>query len=402
MSDVKIVNDDFRNQILPRRPEIVNTQNFRCVDDNESKDEINPEDYIQHEIDVQIEEYYRLTSLEDLFPFVIIDVYDFTFELVFELKKRLDQAKTGSHQTDNSTTVQKYENWISILKYIDGFMTPQELDVLNKCISTYASVCGPYERRKEISRNMCYQNSCFDIDLLEFESKVYRIDVQILYELTEILLELETLFFCTTNSDISLHSLAGKRDWPISTFYYCWEVLEFDSIQYYEMQTEISWVANGLIQDIWDADYVIFIKDEHNAISTEYDYHINQFNESDHQNIDEIELGDFECLSEDDLFKETWLVAGMEFPNFIDYFWVAEITNLCQTKAGDFYTDSRDGVSEQGYWNYSKYLCYNGDSGFKYCNKESCDGCKRSCTEIKINQHYKFLQKYVQQIELDE
>ncbi len=261
--------------MLPRI-ENVDTSNNQSYSFKEYKNKINPEDYIQHEIDAQIEEYYTLTSLEDLFPFVIIDVNDFTFELVCELKNRLDQAKTDSHQSDNSSTIQKYENWISILNYIDGFITPHELDVLDKCISTYASVCYPHERRKEIIRNMCYLNSWFEIDLLEFESKIYRIDVQILYDLTEILLELENLFFCTANSDNNLYSSYGKRDWPISTFYYCWEVLDFDCIQWYEMQTEISWVKTGLIKDIWEADHVINIMDEHNTISTEYDYYTNQ------------------------------------------------------------------------------------------------------------------------------
>ena len=362
------------------------------------------DELIRQENEPWIELYESLDNLEDIYPCKVIDVDDFTFELISELKSRIDQLRTQSHQNDNrdnSATTLKYENWISILKYIDGVITPQELDVLAECISTYASVCGPYERRKEISRNMCYQNSWFDIDLLEFESKIYRIDVQILFELTEILLELDNCFFCTTNSDSYPHSSSGKHDWPISTFYYCWEILAFDSIQWYEMQTEISWLTNGLIQYIWEADHVVFIMDEFNGVSSEYDYYINQFNDSDQQN-DEIELGDFECLSEDDLFMDTWLVAGMKLQNHIDYFWLAEITDLCQTEAGDFYTDSRDDISEQGYCNYSKYLCYNGDSGFKYCNKESCDGCKRSCTEIKINQQYVLWEKYVQPIEMDE
>lgn len=123
--------------------------------------------------------------------------------------------------------------------------------------------------------------------------------------------------------------------------------------------------------------------------------------DSAQQNFKEIELGDLECLSEDDLFMETWLVAGMKLQNYIDYFWEAEITDLCQTQAGDFYTDSRDAFSEQGYWNYSKYLCYQGDSGFYYCNKESCEGCRNSYTEKALNQQYVLWEKYVQPIEYD-
>jgi len=353
-----------------------------------------------------IEWYDSLLTLEDNYPCAVIDVDDFIFELVCELKKRHVQAKTGANQSDkrdNSATILKYENWISILNYIDGFLTSQEIDVLDKCISGYASVCTcPYERRKEIRRNLWYQNSCFDIDLLEFESKIYRIDVQVLFELAEILLELENLFYCSTNSDNNFHSSSGKHDWPISTFYYCWEIFEIDRIQWYEIQAVISLAEYGLIKNIWNSDHVIYIMDEHNAISTEYDYYINQFNDDDHHNLDKIDIGDLECLTEDDLFKDTWLVEGMKLLNSIDYIWEAEITNLCQTQAGDFYTDFQDGLSEQGYWNYSKYRCYQDGSGFFYCNKDSCDGCTHSYTEKVLNQQFTLWQRYVQPIELDE
>jgi hypothetical protein len=142
-------------------------------------------------------EWYESLTLEDNFC-EEIEVDYFTTGLIFELEKRLDQAKTWKPQSKNPAIAQKYKYWLRILKYIDGFITPQELDVLAECISTYASECTcPNERRKEIWRNMCYLHSWFDIDLLEFESKIFRIDVQILYELTEILLELESLFYCT-------------------------------------------------------------------------------------------------------------------------------------------------------------------------------------------------------------
>jgi hypothetical protein len=395
---------DFLNQKSRQNIENDDTPIVQSYSYSEYKNHKNPEDYIQHEIDAQIEEYYTLTSLEDLFPFVIIDVNDFTFELVFELKNRLDQAKTESHQSNNSATIQKYENWISILKYIDGFITPQELDVLDKCISTYASVCYPYERRKEIRRNLWYQNSCFDIDLLEFESKIYRIDVQILYELTEILLELGNLFFCTTNSDNNLHSSSGKYDWPISTLYYCWEVFDFDCIHLYEMEYEITAANYGLIKDIWNSDHVIPYRDSISGNHIEYDYCINQFIDNAQEEVDKIDIGDFDCLTEDDLFKDTWLVDGLKLPNHIDYFWEAEITDYCQNNSRDFYTNYRDGFSEHEYYNYSKYLCYQGDSGFYYCNKESCEGCtrKHSCTEKVVNKQYILWQKYVQPLKSDE
>jgi len=146
-------------------------------------------------------EYYDSIILEEDYPSKIIDVDDFTSELVCELKKRIDQAKTESHQSNNSASIQKYETWISILNYIDGFITPQELDVLAKCISRYASYSScPYERRKQIRRRLWSKSFCFDFDLVEIESKIDRIDVQIFFELTEIHLELKDLFYCIVYS----------------------------------------------------------------------------------------------------------------------------------------------------------------------------------------------------------
>jgi len=140
--------------------------------------------------------------------------------------------------------------------------------------------------------------------------------------------------------------------------------------------------------------------DEHNGVSTEYDYYTNQFIDNDQHVIDRIELGDLECLIEDDLFKDTWLVAGKEFPNFIDYFWEAEITDLCGDDS-TFYTEYRDYFSEHEYDNYSKYMCCQDGSGFNYCNKDSCEGCSHGYTEKVINPQYVLWQKYVQPLELD-
>jgi hypothetical protein len=344
-------------------------------------------------------ELYDSITLETNPPCVEIEVDYFTSGLIFELEKRLDQAKTWKPQSNNPAIAQKYENWISILNYIDGFITPQELDVLAECISTYASMCGPYERRKEILRNMCYQNSFFDIDLLGLESKICRIDVQVLYELTEILLELENCFFCTTNSDSKPHYSSGKHDWPTSTFYYCWEIFDLDRLQWYDLQTEITWANSGILQDIWEADHVVFIMDEFNATSTEYDYYMNQFVDNEQEQIDKIDIGDLECLTEDDLFKETWLVAGMEYPNFIDYFWEAEITELCFA-SNSWHTEYKDYCSEDD--NYSKYKCYKEDSGFNYCDKDSCQVYSLFSRKRVLNEQYVLWKKYVQPIELEQ
>lgn len=115
---------------------------------------------------------------------------------------------------------------------------------------------------------------------------------------------------------------------------------------------------------------------------------------------DGYDLGELDCLSEDDLFKETWLVAGMDFPNHIEYFWEAEIADLCQTERGDFFTILRDSVSEPEDDNYSKYLCYVNDSGgFNYCGKDDCEGCTKSCKRKVLNPLYILWQKFVQPVE---
>jgi len=125
------------------------------------------------------------------------------------------------------------------------------------------------------------------------------------------------------------------------------------------------------------------------------------FGGNKHQEYNQIDLGDAECLSDDDLCQNS-CVFNLNLSNDImDCFWEAEITELC--KAGNtWYTEYRDYFSEHGYDNYSKYLCYKGDSGFNYCNKDSCEGCKHIGSKKVLNEQYVLWQKYVQPIELDE
>ncbi len=59
--------------------------------------------------------------------------------------------------------------------------------------------------------------------------------------------------------------------------------------------------------------------DELNAISTEYDYCINQFIEIDTTPIDGIDLGEVDCLTEEDIYANMWLSNGMKFDNLMDY-----------------------------------------------------------------------------------
>ena len=108
------------------------------------------------------------------------------------------------------------------------------------------------------------------------------------------------------------------------------------------------------------------------------------------------DVGDYDCLCEDDLFQNTWLIAGKKFQNHIDYFWDAEITDLFQNEKRDFYTKYRDDFSEDTWENYSKYRCLEGESGFVFCMKENCEGCNHVNTKKVINPHYRLWEKYVE------
>ena len=120
-----------------------------------------------------------------------------------------------------------------------------------------------------------------------------------------------------------------------------------------------------------------------------------------YQYYDEIDLGDADCLSDDDLCQNS-CVFNLNLSNDImDIFWEAEITDLC-IEGNIWYTEYRDYFSEHEYDNYSQHLCYKGDSGFNYCNKDSCEGCKHFGNKKVLNEQYVLWQKYVQPIELDE
>jgi hypothetical protein len=120
-----------------------------------------------------------------------------------------------------------------------------------------------------------------------------------------------------------------------------------------------------------------------------------------HQEYNQIDLGDVEYLSEDDILQELRIVGKVISDEIMDCFWEAEITDLC--KEGNFwYTKYRDYFSEHGYDNYSKYLCFKGDSGFNFCKEDSCKGCKHIGSKKVLNEQYVLWQKYVQPIELDE
>lgn len=118
-------------------------------------------------------------------------------------------------------------------------------------------------------------------------------------------------------------------------------------------------------------------------------------------NFNILDLGDAECLSDDDILQEIRIVGKVVSDEIMDCFWEAEITDLC-IEGNFWYTEYRDYFSEHGYDNYSKYLCYKGDSGFNYCNKNSCKGCRHNGSKKVLNERYLLRQKYVQPLKSDE
>ena len=119
-----------------------------------------------------------------------------------------------------------------------------------------------------------------------------------------------------------------------------------------------------------------------------------------YQHCYQIDLGEVECISEDDIIQELGIVGKVVSDDIMNCYWEAEITDLC-IEGNFWYTEYRDYFSEHGYDNYSKYLCYKGDSGFNYCNEDSCEGCRHIGRKKVLNQQYVLWQKYVQPIELD-
>ena len=121
---------------------------------------------------------------------------------------------------------------------------------------------------------------------------------------------------------------------------------------------------------------------------------------SKYQHNDKIDLGDLECISEDDLCQNS-CVFNLNLSNdIIDIFWEAEITYL-YIAGNTWYKELRDYLSEIEYNNYSKYMCYRDDSGFNYCNEDSCEGCRCFGRKKVLNEQYVLWQKYVQPIELE-
>ena len=170
---------------------------------------------------------------------------------------------------------------------------------------------------------------------------------------------------------------------------------DFDCLQYYEIQEEL---LRATYECFAVGEHIILCVTESDYCYWDFDYCVKQY--KDYHLDDGIDLGDLEYISGDDIIQELGIVGKMGSDDIMDCFWEAEITELCIT-GNTWYTEYRDYFSEHEYDNYSKYMCYQDDSGFDYCDKDSCKGCSLFGSEKVLNGHYLLWQKYVQPLELD-
>jgi hypothetical protein len=170
---------------------------------------------------------------------------------------------------------------------------------------------------------------------------------------------------------------------------------DFDCLQYYEIQEEL---LRATYECFAVGEHIVLCVTESDYCYWDFDYCVKQY--KDYHLDDGIDFEDMECISEDDILQDLWLVGKIESDNIMDCFWEAEMTDLCGDDS-TFYTEYRDYFSEHEYDNYSKYLCYQTESNFYYCKKEDCEGCKHFSKGKEVNYEYSMWEKYVQPLELD-
>jgi len=168
-----------------------------------------------------------------------------------------------------------------------------------------------------------------------------------------------------------------------------------DTLRPYEIDIGTLWTR----YEDWAIDeHLILCMDENNDFYLDYDDYFKEVIDSYYYEV--LDFGDLECISGDDILQDIWLVGKIESDNIMDYFWEAEITDLCG-EDNAFYTEFRDYFSEHEYDNYSKYLCWQTEFNFYYCKKEDCEGCKHFRKGKSVNPEYRMWEKYVQPLELD-
>jgi hypothetical protein len=159
------------------------------------------DNYIPDEHDIQIWENDTFQEFEYLPEGYSYHVEDLRFELKYELEKQLNKLLYFPTNVDHPDyhKFNLLQFWLFILCRVSEDLNSKELFAINYCISTYASVCDPWERRKEIRRNIFGLKDWFEENNLnadELERKIFEIDQLIFYELTEILLQSKVIHYC--------------------------------------------------------------------------------------------------------------------------------------------------------------------------------------------------------------
>jgi len=125
-------------------------------------------------------------------------VEDLSFELQLEVRQQLRKYSRSLSDPENPEC-RKYLLWHIILKLVDENLSSKELFAIDYCIGTYASVCWPEERRDEICRDIHRLKDWFKKNRLNgdvLERKILEMELQIFYELTEILLKSDVINYC--------------------------------------------------------------------------------------------------------------------------------------------------------------------------------------------------------------
>ena len=116
---------------------------------------------------------------------------------------------------------------------------------------------------------------------------------------------------------------------------------------------------------------------------------------NDYEYSDYYLINDIDCLSDDDLSQNLWIINGIRYDNIIDSFWEAEILWLCQGECDNFFYDYVFDFEIKNRYDF-KYLCTKDDKGYKYCNNEDCSLCEFYGYMKIPNKDYFLYQKHSQ------
>lgn len=111
------------------------------------------ESHIPDESELKIWEYDTLPENGEPPDGYYYPVEDLSFELQLEVKQQL-RKHTRFFSDPENPECHRYLLWDLILRLVDGHLSSKEIFAIDYCMSTYASVCWPEERREEICRDI--------------------------------------------------------------------------------------------------------------------------------------------------------------------------------------------------------------------------------------------------------